>query len=74
VVIVHDGERASLREGVHVSVAIKYRHPLRPGEAGIILICDPSQAADVRESLERRGFVIIDDDRPPPSPEIDLRL
>ena len=57
-----------------MSVAIKYRHPLRPGEAGMILICDPSQAADAKESLERRGFVIIEDDHPPLAPETDVRV
>jgi len=62
-----DGEGNPVRKGVGVSVAIKYRHPRRPGEVGMILVCDPSQAAEARKSLERRGFVIIDDKPPFPA-------
>jgi hypothetical protein len=54
-------------------VAIKYRNPRRPGEAGMILICDPSQAAEAKTNLERRGFVVIDDDPPfPPQPLVHM--
>jgi hypothetical protein len=60
-------------EGVQVSVAIKYRHPRRPGEIGMILICDQLQAAEARESLKKRGFVILDDELPP-RPQSDVQM
>ncbi len=44
-----------------MSVAIEYRNPRRPGEAGVVLVCDDLHAAQTKESLERRGFVIVDD-------------
>ena len=44
-----------------MSVAIEYRNPRRPGEAGIALVCDNLHAAETKESLERRGFVIVSD-------------
>ena len=44
-----------------MSVAIEYRNPRRPGEAGVVLVCDNVDAAQTKESLERRGFVIVDD-------------
>jgi hypothetical protein len=44
-----------------MSVAIEYRNPRRPGEAGVVLICENGDAARTKESLERRGFVIVDD-------------
>ena len=49
------------RQGVQVSVVIKYRNPRRPGEAGMVLLRDRSQAGEAIEGLERRGFVIVDD-------------
>ncbi len=44
-----------------MSVVIRYRNPRRPGEAGMILLCDPLLVAETRENLERHGFVVIDD-------------
>jgi hypothetical protein len=44
-----------------MSVAIKYWNPRRPGEAGVVLVCDSLHAVETKESLERRGFVIVED-------------
>jgi hypothetical protein len=46
---------------IRVMVAIKYRNAHRPEEAGIVLVCQPSQAQETREGLERQGFIIVDE-------------
>jgi hypothetical protein len=43
-----------------MSLRIRYRHPQRPDEAGLALVLDQAKAAEVKEQLENRGFVIID--------------
>jgi hypothetical protein len=42
-------------------VAIKYRNPRRPEEAGIVIVCRPAQAEEAKEQLERHGFIIVDE-------------
>ena len=44
-----------------MSVAIKYRTPRRPGEAGVVLVGKQAHVAEVKERLERHGAVIVED-------------
>ncbi len=43
-----------------MSVAIAYKNPRRPGEVGLVLVCEQPQVAATRENLERRGFVVVE--------------
>jgi hypothetical protein len=47
---------------IRVMVAIKYRNPRHPGEAGIVLVHRPDQAQETKEQLQRLGFIIVDDE------------
>lgn len=47
-------------------VAIRYRNPLRPEEAGIVMLSEQKEAQEARENLIRRGFIIVDDHATPP--------
>jgi hypothetical protein len=51
-----------------MSVAIAYKNPRRPGEIGLVLVCEQPQVAATRENLERRGFVVVE--ATPPSRSI----
>jgi hypothetical protein len=42
-----------------MSLTILYRHPQRPGEAGMVVVPDWVKAAEMREQLEDRGFLIV---------------
>jgi hypothetical protein len=37
-----------------------YRHPQRPDEAGMVIVPDKATAAEVKDRLENRGFLIIE--------------
>jgi hypothetical protein len=43
-----------------VSLTIRYRHPQRPDEAGMILVADQAKAAEIKDQLECRGFLVIE--------------
>jgi hypothetical protein len=49
-----------------MSVAIKYRNPRRPGEAGVVLVGKQAHVAEAKERLERRGVVVVEDKSTPP--------
>lgn len=37
-----------------------YRHPQRPDEAGVVVVPDKAKAAEIKDRLEKRGFLIIE--------------
>jgi hypothetical protein len=41
-------------------LTIMYRHPQRPDEAGMVIVPDKAKAAEVKDRLENRGFLIIE--------------
>ena len=43
-----------------MSLTILYQHPQRPDEAGVVLVPDRAKAAEIKDQLENRGFLIID--------------
>jgi hypothetical protein len=43
-----------------MSLAIKYRNPRRPGEAGLVIVCEPALVEETKASLVRRGFTIVE--------------
>jgi hypothetical protein len=43
-----------------MAVIIRYRHPLRPDEAGMTRVPNDADAAAIKKQLERRGFQIIE--------------
>jgi hypothetical protein len=42
-----------------MSLTILYRHPQRPDEAGMVVVPDRAKAAEVKDQLENRGFLVI---------------
>ena len=42
-----------------MSFTILYRHKQRPDEAGMTVVSDQSRAAQMKDQLEDRGFLII---------------
>ena len=42
-----------------MSLTILYRNPQRPDEAGMVVVQDRAKAAEVKDQLENRGFLII---------------
>lgn len=44
-----------------MNTALKYRNQSRPDEAGMVFLCDQSQAEEMKVHLMRRGFIIVDD-------------
>jgi hypothetical protein len=42
-----------------VRLTILYRHPLRPDEAGITVVADPTEVAEMTHRLEDRGYLVI---------------
>jgi hypothetical protein len=49
-----------------MSAVIKYRNPLRPDEAGMVLICGWTQVVEIEERLKQDGYVILEDDSDDP--------
>jgi N-dimethylarginine dimethylaminohydrolase len=43
-----------------MSLTIKYRHPQRPDEAGVVVVPDQAKAAEIKDQLETRGFRVIE--------------
>jgi N-dimethylarginine dimethylaminohydrolase len=43
-----------------MSLTIAYRHPQRPDEAGVVLVPDRAKAAEMKDQLENRGFLVIE--------------
>jgi len=43
-----------------MSLTIMYRHPQRPDEAGMVVVPDKAKAAEMKDQLENRGFLIIE--------------
>ena len=43
-----------------MSLTIVYRHPQRPDEAGVVLVPDRAKAAEMKDQLENRGFLVIE--------------
>jgi hypothetical protein len=43
-----------------MSLKIMYRHPQRPDEAGVVVVPDKAKAAEIKDRLEKRGFLIIE--------------
>jgi hypothetical protein len=43
-----------------MSLTILYRHPQRPDEAGMVVVPDRKNAAEVKARLENRGFLVIE--------------
>jgi hypothetical protein len=43
-----------------MSLTILYRHPQRPGEAGVVLVPDRAKAAEMKNQLENRGFLVVE--------------
>jgi hypothetical protein len=48
-----------------VSATIFYRHPQRPDEVGMTVVADESNAAAMKDQLEKQGFVVIKIETPP---------
>jgi hypothetical protein len=46
------------REALPTSLAVLYRHPGRPHEAGITMIAKQARASAMVDQLETRGFVV----------------
>jgi hypothetical protein len=46
--------------GFPVSLTIRYRHPLRPDEAGMTVVADQAKASEMKDQLECRGFLVIE--------------
>jgi hypothetical protein len=42
-----------------MSLTIMYRHPKRPDEAGVVVVPDRAKAAEVKDQLENRGFLVV---------------
>lgn len=42
-----------------MSLTITYRHPKRPDEAGVVVVPDRTKAAEVKDQLETRGFLVV---------------
>jgi hypothetical protein len=47
--------------------SITYKNPRRPDEVGVIILRDQPHGQEVRQRLERRGFVIVDDEKQQPA-------
>jgi hypothetical protein len=43
-----------------MSLTITYRHPQRPDEAGLVVVPDLTKAAEMKDELENRGFLVIE--------------
>jgi len=43
-----------------MSLTILYRHPQRPDEAGVVVVPDQAEAAEIKDRLENRGFLVIE--------------
>ena len=43
-----------------MSLTIMYRHPQRSDETGVVIVPDKAKAAEMKDQLENRGFLIID--------------
>jgi len=43
-----------------MSLTITYRHPQRPDEAGVVVVPDRAKAAEMKDQLENRGFLVIE--------------
>lgn len=43
-----------------MSLTIQYRHPQRPDEAGMTVVADQAKASEMKDQLERRGFLVIE--------------
>ena len=43
-----------------MSLTIMYRHPRRPDEAGVVVVPDEAKAAEMKDQLENRGFLIVE--------------
>jgi hypothetical protein len=43
-----------------VRLTIQYRHPQRPDEAGMTVVADEAKAVEMKDQLERRGFLVIE--------------
>jgi hypothetical protein len=43
-----------------MSLTILYRHPQRPDEAGVVVLPDQAKAAEMKDQLENRGFLVIE--------------
>ena len=43
-----------------MSLTIMYRHPQRPDEAGVVVVPDRAKAAEMKDQLENRGFLVIE--------------
>jgi hypothetical protein len=41
-----------------MSFTILYRHPKRPDEAGVVVVSDRAKAAEMKNQLENRGFLV----------------
>jgi hypothetical protein len=43
-----------------MSLTILYRHPQRPDEAGVVVLPDQAKAAEMKDQLENRGFLVVE--------------
>jgi uroporphyrinogen-III synthase len=43
-----------------MSLTILYRHPQRPDEAGVVVVRDRAKAAEMKDQLENRGFLVVE--------------
>lgn len=41
-----------------MSLMILYRHPHRPGEAGVTVVADKARAVEMKDRLEKQGFLV----------------
>jgi hypothetical protein len=51
-----------------VRAKILYRHPQRSDEAGIVIVPDQAQAAEIKSQLEKRGYLVIKIETEPHAP------
>jgi hypothetical protein len=48
-----------------VRAKILYRHPRRPDEAGILIVPDQAQATEMKDQLEKHGYLVLKIDTAP---------
>jgi hypothetical protein len=58
IILVHP-VRTDAGEVSPMSLTILYQHPQRPDEAGVVLVPDRAKAAEIKDQLENRGFLVI---------------
>jgi len=51
-----------------VRAKILYRHTRRPDEAGLVIVPDQAQVTEMKDQLEKRGYLVLKIDTAPNVP------